>query len=276
MQQCGELYEQESWQQQPQLVGDLNGTTQHGCCFAACPRHMSSPELGASTQPQQQRVTRRTTGTKQPAKAAAGRGGSGAPSLARSSRAKGSSGSSTRQVSSQQAGAAGPQQGAKPHTQPQQQRRTSSASSSAGRGVPGPSRAPVSPNTWASEQTKQLDELWQHWQTQQAKAQAAAGGGAAAAQEDSKQQEQLLDKEQRQELEAAYARASAARSSAKAAAQHAAASRSQRLRAELADLGRMLAEVDTLAAQMEVESGQAAAAVQQFEAELGVTRGVVC
>jgi hypothetical protein len=38
----------------------------------------------------------------------------------------------------------------------------------------------------------------------------------------------------------------------------------------------MLAEVDTLAAQMEVESGQAAAAVQQFEAELGVARGVVC
>lgn len=270
MQQCGLLYEQgqESSQQQQLGGGSGKGTTQHGCCFAACPRHISSLELGASAQPQQQRVTRHTTGAKQPARAAAGRGSCGAPSLARSSRAKGSS-SSTRRQSSQQAGASGPQ-GDATHSQPrqQQQRRTSSLSSSGGQAVLGSSRAPVSPNTWASEQTKQLDELWQHWHRQQAKAQAA--GGAA---QDSTQQ--LLDKEQRQELEAAYARASAARSSAKAAAQNAAASRSQRLRAELADLGRMLAEVDTLAAQMEVESGQAAAAVQQFEAELGA-RGVFC
>lgn len=275
MQQCGLLYKQgqESSQQQQLGGGGGKGTTQHGCCFAACPRHISSPELGASTQPQQQRVARRTTGAKQPAKAAAGRGSSGAPSLARSSRANGSS-STTRRPSTQQAGAPGPQ-GDATYSQPrqQQQQGRTSSSSTGGRGVPGSSsRAPVSPNTWASEQTKQLDELWQHWQTQQAKAQAA--GGISAARVDSTHQ-QLLDKEQRQELEAAYARASAARSSAKAAAQSAAASRSQRLQAELADLGRMLAEVDTLAAQMEVESGQAAAAVQQFEADLGAC-GVVC
>jgi hypothetical protein len=127
----------------------------------------------------------------------------------------------------------------------------------------------VSPNTWACEQTKQLDELWQQWPKQQVKLSAAAGAPPQQ-QADAQQEEQqeLLAAKELQELEFAYARASAARASAKKVAQHAAASRSQRLRAELMALGRMLAEVDTLAAQMERESTQAAAAVEQFEADL--------
>jgi hypothetical protein len=122
----------------------------------------------------------------------------------------------------------------------------------------------VSPNKWVCKQTKQLDELWQQWHKQQVKTSAAASDPP---QQQAEAQELLAAKE-RQELEDAYARASAARASAKKAAQHAAASRSQRLRAELMDLGRMLAEVDTLAAQMERESTQAAAAVEQFEVDL--------
>jgi hypothetical protein len=143
----------------------------------------------------------------------------------------------------------------------------------------------VSPHTWACEQTKQLDELWQQWHKQQMKTLSAAGQAAQPAldqqqeapsavpsQQQQAKENELLAAKERQELEAAYARASAARVSARKAAQHAAAARSQRLRAELMDLGRMLAEVDTLAAQMEVESTQAAAAVEQFEADLNRPR----
>jgi hypothetical protein len=136
----------------------------------------------------------------------------------------------------------------------------------------------VSPNTWCQTQTKQLDELWQQWHKQQLKALAAAGTqpqqqqALAASQAVQKQQQELLDAKEQQELEGAYARASAARAAARKAAKNAAAARSQRLRAELLDLGRMLAEVDTLAAQVEVESTQAVAAVEQFEADLNSSR----
>eukprot|EP00775_Hariotina_reticulata_P007922 gene7922-8118_t len=65
-------------------------------------------------------------------------------------------------------------------------------------------------------------------------------------------------------LDAAYARACAARQAARAAAERAAAARSQRLTAELVDLSRMLAEVDSLAESMQEQAAAATAAVEQF------------
>jgi hypothetical protein len=132
----------------------------------------------------------------------------------------------------------------------------------------GDCRQQLSPHTWVNERTKQLDELWQQWHKQQVRAASAAGQQPPPEQGPDPTQQPLVDEQQRQELDTVYARAAAARAAARKAAQHAANSRSQRLRAELMDLGRMLAEVDTLAAQMEVESTQAAAAVQQFEVDL--------
>lgn len=309
----GVVYEQV--QDQPSLQWtSSSGPAQHGCCFAACPRHISSPELGESKKPQQQRVTRctgsaasssrRTTAEtryqqQQQQRSSSSKTGkipTGAPSLARNSRSSSTSArqltancnqassSSSRRLSQTRTGSTEGRREPAQQQQQHQQRRSSTGQQQSGAGETAGSKAPVSHNTWACEQTKQLDELWQQWHKQQIKAMAASGTQQQQQQQGDvrqqalalqhqqelqrKQEQQLLDERERQELEAAYARAAAARAAAKKAAQHAAASRTQRLRAELMDLNRMLAEVDTLAAQMEVESTQAAAAVEQFEADL--------
>lgn len=290
MQQFSVLYEEVQQQPSQQYVSS-GSPTQHGCCFAACPRHISSPELGESVQPQQQHLSRRTGGLnssssrnaggtksqQQPQRGSgtgAGRSLAGAPSLARSARPSTASArqmtartskASSRRLSDPQVGASAGQQASR--QQQQVLRRQASTRQAATQQDTG-SKAPVSPNTWACEQTKQLDELWQQWHKQHVKTLPAVAAAGDQPKQQADAQQELLAAKERQELEVAYARASAARSSAKKAAQHAAASRSQRLRAELMDLGRMLAEVDTLAAQMERESTQAAAAVEQFEADL--------
>ena len=282
--------QQQQWEQPAQqvMVASSGGTPQHGCCFAACPRHIQSPELGESANPQRSTGARRTAGTaagssrkpnagstkqqQPPSRAGTGRAVTAVPILPRPKR---SSTRSARQTTASSSRVSETQ------PEPAWSARPSLSASCQGEQQQqvGDSRQQLSPHTWVNERTKQLDELWQQWHKQQVRAASAAGQQPPPVQGPDPNQQPLVDEQQRQELDTAYARAAAARAAARKAAQHAANSRSQRLRAELMDLGRMLAEVDTLAAQMEVESTQAAAAVQQFEVDLvkrqSVRAGVV-
>jgi hypothetical protein len=301
------VQEQQSMVLQPLVGVSSTSALQHGCCFAACSRHITSPELGASKRPQLQARTRTSTAARngrtgsstdqqqsnRGTKAGNSRSTAAEPSLPRRSTSTSARRVSAGNNSNNQCGnrsvshVTGVTLPARQLSQQQAQQLQGQTAPSRAQALAkqSSSRQPVSPHTWACEQTKQLDELWQLWHKQQTKTLSAAGQSvqpapdqqqaapaAVPSQRTQAKEDALLAAKERQELEDAYARASAARASAKKAAQHAAAARSQRLRAELMDLGRMLAEVDTLAAQMEVESTQAAAAVKQFEADLNRSR----
>lgn len=78
--------------------------------------------------------------------------------------------------------------------------------------------------------------------------------------------------QERNSMNAALARAAAAQQAAKIAAGRRASARSARVRAELHDFSRMLADVDQLAAQMHSEAVQAARAVTRAEQDMEASR----